>query len=273
MKTLDFTQPGRMPVTQDVLSFMQTAYKEQIAALAALVGCNLTNVPIVLSGLANNGSTLTAGWFVYNGEIIYCAGGDISSPPLGTSYAINIASTASPLALLYGDGSNPSVKSDKTGVLTALSSITTGPALFPITAFTTFAAQMGLIGRESTFSAITLSKNDTYGIVTGTLNYKKNNLARTIQIAGTATVQVASSTATNTFFNVGTMPAGYRPSGDVFFLLYYQYDNPGIKEQYGNDYYRWMTGKILNNGVVQLGVIFPFSGSATLTFNTIIPID
>lgn len=70
-KRIDFTQLGGFPLTQDALDFMQQAYQEAIAGLAKLAGD-----AVIVSGMTDNGSAVTDGWILYNGELLPFAGGN-----------------------------------------------------------------------------------------------------------------------------------------------------------------------------------------------------
>lgn len=70
-KRIDYTQLGGFPLTQDALDFMQQAYQEAIAALASLVGDG-----VIVSGMTDNGSTVTDGWIIWNGELLPFQGGN-----------------------------------------------------------------------------------------------------------------------------------------------------------------------------------------------------
>lgn len=64
-KRIDFTKLGGFPLTQDTLAFMQLAYQEAVAGLAKLAGDN-----VIVSGMADNGTAVTDGWILVNGELL-----------------------------------------------------------------------------------------------------------------------------------------------------------------------------------------------------------
>jgi hypothetical protein len=69
-KRIDLTQIGGFPFTQEILDFMQVSYREAFKGIASLCG-NKT----ILTGVVDNGVTITSGWISYNGELIPFIGG------------------------------------------------------------------------------------------------------------------------------------------------------------------------------------------------------
>lgn len=68
MKSADFTTATNgFPLESDAtLGFMQTAYTEAVAALAKMKGSDM----VVVSGMAETGNAVAAGWIFLNGELI-----------------------------------------------------------------------------------------------------------------------------------------------------------------------------------------------------------
>lgn len=64
-KRFDFTQLGGFPLTQERLAFMQEAYGDLVAVLISIVGDN-----VILSGMEEDGTNLTNGWLIYNGDLL-----------------------------------------------------------------------------------------------------------------------------------------------------------------------------------------------------------
>ncbi len=123
MKSIDFTQPGGFPLTQDQLGYLQTAYTECVAALAAMggagpfvvSGCVITKT--LVSGTTYNYS-ITDGWVYRNGTMIHV-------PSIGLAgidesiYAAYMVINDSVSSLVYNDGSTPNVIFDNGISLTA----------------------------------------------------------------------------------------------------------------------------------------------------------
>lgn len=70
MITADFTQEGGLPFEQNTLAFMQFAYGETLNALLGhLTNSNATH--FIISGCEVQGTIITNGWLVINGELLY----------------------------------------------------------------------------------------------------------------------------------------------------------------------------------------------------------
>lgn len=67
---LDLTQPGGLYAYQDTLKFMQDAYASNFDAVAKFIGDK-----IIVQGVVDDGSDVTAGWIVVAGELIPFIGG------------------------------------------------------------------------------------------------------------------------------------------------------------------------------------------------------
>jgi hypothetical protein len=77
-----FTFTGGFPVTQELFDFMQAAYKDIGAGIAALCGDKC------LLGVTQAGAVASAGWLTYNGELLPFEGGNV------TGKTVNIVETA-----------------------------------------------------------------------------------------------------------------------------------------------------------------------------------
>lgn len=69
-KRIDFTKLEGLAVYQDTLDFMQTSYREALAAIAALCGPY-----VIVVGVLDEGATYSNGWVCINGELLPFAGG------------------------------------------------------------------------------------------------------------------------------------------------------------------------------------------------------
>ena len=65
MNRTDFTHTGGLPLTQDVLDFLQQSYQNPFEGLARFIGGNDL---VVLAGCVQTGTTMSDGWIVYQGE-------------------------------------------------------------------------------------------------------------------------------------------------------------------------------------------------------------
>lgn len=89
-KRIDLTQLGGFPLTQDVLGFLQTSYREAFKGIAALCGDKT-----ILSGVVVAGPAVSDGWISYGGELIPFIGGIV-----GADVVVEETSTT----LLFEDG-------------------------------------------------------------------------------------------------------------------------------------------------------------------------
>lgn len=70
-KRIDFTKLGGFPLTQDTLAFMQAAYLENIEGVAKRMGNG-----IIISGMVDNGTSVSTGWIIYDNELLPFVGGN-----------------------------------------------------------------------------------------------------------------------------------------------------------------------------------------------------
>lgn len=112
-KKVAFGNLGGMPLDQDLLQYMQESYVDALAALSRVCGDK-----VILTGVITTGSITSAGWIVYDGEIIPFAGGanatgviveeQLISLPFenGTSRPVQITKSArfgSPATFLFSE--------------------------------------------------------------------------------------------------------------------------------------------------------------------------
>jgi hypothetical protein len=102
-KRIDLTQLEGIEVTQDLLDFMQTSYRDALAGLSLFLG-DL----VILSGVAVAGANYTNGWVAINGELLPFVGGLI---------APNIIIEQVTAQEAFADGSNKTVYYTRTAKL------------------------------------------------------------------------------------------------------------------------------------------------------------
>ena len=73
MKRKEFPSSGGSGLENQDLLWMQTAAKEAINGLATLLG---TSGTYIISGVVDNGTTISDGWIFHNGELLRFVGGD-----------------------------------------------------------------------------------------------------------------------------------------------------------------------------------------------------
>jgi hypothetical protein len=69
-KRVDFGNLGGFPLTQDVLAYMQSSYRDAISGLARVCGSN-----VIVSSMEDNGTVISDGWIVVDGELMPFIGG------------------------------------------------------------------------------------------------------------------------------------------------------------------------------------------------------
>jgi hypothetical protein len=277
MKTIDFSQPGGFPLTQDQLDYLQTAYKEALAGIAGIAGAG----PLMISGgvitkTLVGGTTynyaITAGWLFWNGELIKVAAGGL----LGIDESVDalyfqLNRTSNPLT--YNDGSTPDVIDDVQASFVSQAIGTADDAThFLVT-------ELQPIGREAfPGTAIVVGTAPGYGTITGWIIYTKNLLNNTLQI------KVSLATASPSDFNatpavttpiLATLPVGYRPLHQrAPFILTVGITGDRIKDDKGG-YFKHLTGCIDTSGRFEVDWILPDAGVSTygVEGNLIIPLD
>jgi hypothetical protein len=271
MKSIDFSRPGGFPLTQDRLAYLQTAYSEVLQAIIAMGGAG----PFIISGMAisGGGDTVSSGWFYYNGDIIQFTGGTVV-PTGGDVPEVVITPIANPLT--YNDGSTPTVIFDKTAALTHGPGITDATH-FPVSALIPFGVNFGQNNRESTWQSIAVSTDPSVGGVTGTIYYKKDFIANTLQIRAV----LLSNNAQNfhaspgaLFYIMGVLPGGYIPNNMVNFTGYY-YISSLIKDDVGQSWIHQVNCTVNPAGQIGVNWIKPdiSVGGYGIQFNTVIPLD
>lgn len=200
MERYDFTKTGGFPFTQDVLKDMQEYYLTMMQKLCSNFGPG----PFIISGMVQGGGSISSGWFYYNGDIIPFTGGTIPTPAGGSVVLVQI--TANTGTLTFTDGSTPIVKVGPTAVLTTGATVTDATH-FPLSILQNF-------GREAAWN--TLSITGVPSGISGTIIYRKNFIANTLQLQVSVTI---NSTALGTAYSgsIGTLPSGYRPTATLYY--------------------------------------------------------
>lgn len=75
MNNIDFSRTAGFPFTIDILGYLQSFYKEAFDAIVSSIGDNL-----ILSGVENDGVTVTDGYIIYNKELLPFVGGAVTDP-------------------------------------------------------------------------------------------------------------------------------------------------------------------------------------------------
>jgi hypothetical protein len=279
MKAIDFTQPGGFPLTQDQLDYLQQAYTECVHALGT-IGGNGT-APYVISGMViTNPSpgnyTVTDGWFMYGGELVHIPAGGISGIPAGQDAYIQVTANASPLT--FNNGSTPNVILDKSAGMVSLPSGTADDAThFAVSHLIPFGAGFGVNNREQVWQSLNVSTPAADGGVTGTIYYKKDFTANTLQIRGFLFANNAQNFAASPgalYSLMGSLPSSYTPNNTVEFTGHY-YIASLIKDDLGISWIKQLVCGLNNTGQIFINWLKPDVSVVGygINFNTIIPLD
>jgi len=274
MKAIDFTHTGGFPLTQDELDYLQTAYTECINAFGAMGG----NGPSLITGMSESFSlgttTISDGWFFYNGEMIKFNTSSYSALGLGDVVLVTISSAAT--SLTYNDGSSYGAILNKTATISVGPPVTS-PTQFPLASFQPFQLVFGQGGRESGWSSLAVSTPALSGGVTGTIYYKKNLMANTLQIRGALIASnaqnfVASPSAIYSL--MATLPVGYLPNNVAYFTSIY-FSSSMIEDDLGVAWIKQVNCAVNTGGQILMNWIKPDVTvlGYGLEFNTILPLD
>ncbi len=90
MNNINFTQPTGFPLEAEGLGFMQNTYIKGLMALAKMGGSD----NVILTGLIDNGSTVTDGWVLFQNELFFFEGG-IKTPTFFINETVTALNNAS----------------------------------------------------------------------------------------------------------------------------------------------------------------------------------
>ncbi|MGN6568222.1 MAG: hypothetical protein ACTHJ0_09730 [Flavipsychrobacter sp.] len=274
MNTLDLTKAGGFPFTQDMLDWMQ---QNSIAVMQALgVKClppslaDTPNTPVVITGMEYNSSTQTysAGWLLYNGELLQLpVATAVPGPllPLGQSYGFGIVESDTPVS--YGDGSTHGSKISRTITIGQNTDLTTAT-------FISFAST-----KIYRFDNSLKEPDETHVVisgltgVTGDIYYRKSFMSNTLQIRGVINVIAASIVSPPAEQTIITLTSKYRPlAQDIHWHSNAWYDLSMLEDSTGLDYINNVSLKLQTSGELK---VLARKGAAdySTTFNIIIPLD
>jgi hypothetical protein len=279
MKLIDFTKPGGFPLTQDQLNYLQQGYEECLNALA-LSGADGV-VPFRISGMDISNPTtgeyiVTGGWLFYDGHLVRFTSGSVTGASGGAEAYVVIATTTSPL--VFNDGSTPNVISDMEATLQVLPVGTaTDSTHFALSALKPFGFGFGKANREATWNTLSVSTAAIDGGVSGTVYYKKDFTANTLQIRGTlsaANAQNFAGSPGTLFYLTATLPVGYRPAHTGYFTAQY-FAGGTVLDNVGVDWIRQVNCSVNFAGQVFVNWVKPDSIIAAygINFNAILPLD
>lgn len=273
MKTIDFTQPGGFPLTQDQLGYLQTAFGEVFGAMANLSGN--ADVPVRITGaVVSGGGTISAGWVWYKGRAVRVPGNTVGAPGMG--YATYLVMTTAATSLTYNDGSTPNVIIEETAAVDVLVNTTPEDDTHVLASkLVDLGEQLGLSYRESAWQDVTVATGAGNGTITGTIYYKKDRIANTMQIRAALTVSTPGDFAGSPAFDaqvLGTLAVGYRPAtAAATFGARVQHVTAMVTDDAGGTW-QMLPFDILTTGEV-VGLFVNSAASYTVTFNLLVPLD
>jgi hypothetical protein len=272
-KWIDFTQPGGFPLTQDQLGRMQTAFLEQLDAIAKLSGN--VDVPVRVTGAAITGTTaISAGWIYYKGRAVRVPGNTVIAP--GGGYATYIVISTSATALTFNDGSTPNVVKEETAAVANLvNSTPEDDTHVLVSKLVDFGVTLGKSNRQSGWQNVVVATGGGSGTITGTIYYKKDLMANTLQIRAALTVSTPGDFAASPGFTaqvLGTLAAGYRPAtASATFSAMVQHVADRVTDDGGGT---WLELPIAINTTGDIVGRFVNSAAAyTMVFNVLLPLD
>jgi hypothetical protein len=276
MKSIDFTQPGGFPLTQDQLDYLQQSYTETIRTVAA-IGDDGTGAPVLLAGMAQSISggttTITPGWFLYNSDLVYFTGASYGTVPVGDVPLVTISTSVG--TLTFNNGTTPGVILEKTAGIT-LAPTATDATHFPFSSLQPFGTGFGKNNREQTWSSIVVNTAAGVGGVTGTIYYKKDFTANTLHIRGSLAANNAQNFAASPFtlfYTMGTLPPGYIPNNPNYFIGQY-YVATSIQDDAGVAWIKQVNCVVNTTGQILINWLKPTASLAYgINFNTIISLD
>lgn len=262
MKNFDFSFTGGFPFDQDVLDYMQASYKELFDSIAKLgwQDAPAANTPIFITGCQFNstGTTISDGWFWYNGEVIPLTGGSFTIANIAN---LKVTITTTTTSFTYNDTSTHPSKIIKSATITDTGSAYNiyNASNFPFT---------GLIpiGRgESNATHIAVSA--VSGKITGDLYWSVDRITRTVKIRGSLSVANGFYSGSYVIGNMSAQPAFLTPFMGIW-------DNASsiTKDSGGIDWLMSVNFFIKTNGDIVINVIEPVS-TILYTINTKVPLD
>ena len=263
MRTINYTHLGGAPLTQETLDWHQTAMKD-IAKAIARMGDDGSGNPFILSGCVYNSGTgiVTDGYMFYADEIHYFQGGDTGA--LGTAVQLTTLNTDA----VYEDGSTHTMYVEKVMTLGG------GAPNTSIITMKRFHEFFGAKGYESEERTISIAAGSVFAATT--LYYRINYLSKMLHIRCDVTVNAPASVANPAiYYQIATLPAGFRPTQVVPFKGFVRYHLANYIKDVGTiDYIKDVNCEVRTDGNLNIGFIKPEAGvvSYTVSFNTAIPL-
>ncbi len=280
MNTIDFTQPGGFPLTQDILSFLQSSYVDGLTGLASVIDDG--NTPVIISGMTishlSGGTAVSDGWLYYRGQLIKFNASSLGVLSGSIVPLVLVTNTSS--TLTFNNGTTPNVLFTQNAHLISGTPLT-DTTHFVLSDAVPFIIQMGRLGREPSFSSTTSTTSAASGGVFWLMEYKKNFINNTVHLRFAGSIAHPENFASAALYapvNLGTLPSGYRPVSRFPFRLWVEPPTSArIAEDTGVNYMEEINCWITNGGVISADFrkSGALSGGSYIQFqsSTIMPLD
>ena len=287
-KRIDLSKLGGFPGGQAALAYLQAAVIEQFAALSqngglagpySLYGFEVTATAGV--GTLMNYSW-TAGWIMYQNNLVKVPAGtyDGLDTSVDAPYVL-LTPTSVPRALPFNDASTPNVINDVTAAIyaEAIGAADTD-TYFALSELLPYGVALGQANRPG-WATLALSSISSEGAVDGSLLYKKDAIANTLLINGSAVVTLPYNLAAlpaPTTVNIGVFPAGFIPNYNWSFILQARALDSGanwLKDSTSTQYITDVQGYIGNAGGIVLYPLKPVAGCTVyvIEISLVVPLD
>lgn len=128
-------------------------------------------------------------------------------------------------------------------------------------------------------SAVVSLDSATGGALQGTVYYKKNLTSNVLRLRGILRPMAANrlyTTGSSQFYELFTLPAGYRPMQEAYFTVHYSDDNtsPDVRDEASVAWLRQFSAYVGTDGIVRLHLLRPLAlTNYRVTFNCSVPLD
>jgi hypothetical protein len=281
MKSYDFSKPGGLRVTQELLDRMQLSYTEALNALAKvgyISGKFIISDVVVTKTLVGGPAydyDITDGWMYWDDTygMVRVSAGSLSGVNPATDKAI-LTLTNYPDDLEFRDGSTPNV------LLEYVAEISSVPIATPLTATIAAVDDIQPFGRERDWTGVSVG-GVSAGSVDVDIEYKKETLTNTLLLRGDMyanNANVFAGLSTPTYTTMTTLPVGYRPAQTVYFLMGVEFSgSPAlpIPDNGAGFYIRFLNAKLEPGGQLKVEWINFGGGSPEygVAFTVSLPLD
>lgn len=129
-------------------------------------------------------------------------------------------------------------------------------------------------------SAVVSLDSAEAGAIQGTVYYKRNLTSNILRLRGTLRPMAANqlyTTSSSRFYELFTLPVGYRPVQETYFTVHYSDNNvtQDVKDEAGIAWLREFTAYVGTDGIVRVNLLRPLGGLTTyrVEFNCSVPLD